>query len=649
MSTICEVHCNSCQTVFKVRLDGKKKKSVWCPKCKSRNMAGGTQPASKPTPKSTPPVTAVTNPPATAITKSAPSQSSNRGDFSQSAPSRSVTSPAVTPKKSLKYPIIGGMTGLVLISSVVLGFMFIGGDDQPGNNNKRLASDTTKTEPSKTEPSNKETTIKKTKSPEEKEKKSTDSSWVKSGTAPRDMFSLSDMPNPEPPTIFYKWPQGKSYWYSVSFDADFLGKKELYSGLTILKIGSERSTYSFKSEGHQQQGLRGTGTGFVVDPNGYIVTYKHVIDGASQIKARVNGTVYTAKLLAVHENEDLAILQVQGTHLPTLPIADSKLVDIAQTVRAIGYPITRILGNDDVKYTSGTIAGKIYLKGDNKSKRFHLDCVVNPGNSGGPLFNDKGEVIGVTDSKIVKKAVSQVSFAIPTELVEGLLKKHNVSYQKTASQKKILPVDLVKKVKSAIVYLEVTMESKKKGRSFEIAYNTEIRLDKKQNGTQGKSNSSATKIMSEQGKMLVSEFGSVHDYQGKKALPYFFGRIGTMMIEDLPNHKMNEWNSKKAILVEGTPCIISSSYKTVQDNNDRIIVEKKYDLRSMDNIADPTHKINGTGSVVFNKLKGVPESYLFRGEMAWKRKGGAARFNIPIVVKYQLLSEEQVNKIRNRK
>src|SRR5262249_28209210 len=137
---------------------------------------------------------------------------------------------------------------------------------------------------------------------------------------------------------------------------------------------------------------KGSATGFVVHPNGWLVTCAHVVADAAKIEVSLGGRSYPAKVVARHTGADLAVLRIEAQNLPTLALGDSDTAEVGQEVWALGYPLSDVLGNN-LKATRGTLSG-VNLK--NGGKEFQVDASVNPGNSGGPLVNDHGQVLGVT-------------------------------------------------------------------------------------------------------------------------------------------------------------------------------------------------------------------------------------------------------------
>ena len=187
----------------------------------------------------------------------------------------------------------------------------------------------------------------------------------------------------------------------------------------------------------------GSGSGFVIDQDGHIVTNNHVIDGADEIDVTFwDGSVATAKLIGADPYSDLALIQVtlEPAKLFPLTLGDSDQVKVGQRVIAIGNPFG-LVGT----MTVGIVSGKgrtLPADGPSGSSTsfsnpdiIQTDAAINPGNSGGPLLNSSGEVIGVnsairTDG--TNRANSGVGFAVPSNTVKRVVtqlqEKGRVSY-----------------------------------------------------------------------------------------------------------------------------------------------------------------------------------------------------------------------------
>lgn len=195
--------------------------------------------------------------------------------------------------------------------------------------------------------------------------------------------------------------------------------------------------------------VSGSGSGFVYkidDKFGYILTNFHVIDGASKVEVtNVNGQTVTAKVLGGDEYTDLAVLRIdKSSVLLSAELKESDSSNIGDTVFTVGSPMGKTYMGT---VTKGIISGKnrsvtvgLTSGGNYVMEVLQVDAALNPGNSGGPLVNINGEVIGVTSMKLVENEVEGMGFAIPTEVVETVLNKLE---NDTAIQRPYLGVGLL--------------------------------------------------------------------------------------------------------------------------------------------------------------------------------------------------------------
>jgi putative serine protease PepD len=176
----------------------------------------------------------------------------------------------------------------------------------------------------------------------------------------------------------------------------------------------------------QQSQSTATGTGFVVDGKGHIVTAAHVVDGASSITVKFqDGTTRTAKLLGKDDATDVAVLSIDPSGLTLHPLAlgSSASLNVGDQVAAIGDPFTyeRSLSTGIVSGLDRTISAP---NGFTVAHAIQTDAALNPGNSGGPVLDGSGKVIGIVDQIATNGSSdtsSGVGFAVPIDLVKSEL------------------------------------------------------------------------------------------------------------------------------------------------------------------------------------------------------------------------------------
>ncbi|MFN3566059.1 MAG: DegQ family serine endoprotease [Burkholderiaceae bacterium] len=156
---------------------------------------------------------------------------------------------------------------------------------------------------------------------------------------------------------------------------------------------------------------RGLGSGFIISSDGYVMTNHHVVEGADEIIVTLpDKREFKAKLVGSDRRTDVALVKIDATGLPTVPIGDPAKLKVGEWVIAIGSPF----GLDNT-VTAGIVSAKGRETGD-YLPFIQTDAAVNPGNSGGPLINMRGEVVGINSQIFTTSgAYAGISFAIPID------------------------------------------------------------------------------------------------------------------------------------------------------------------------------------------------------------------------------------------
>ncbi|MBF0376244.1 MAG: DegQ family serine endoprotease [Desulfamplus sp.] len=174
---------------------------------------------------------------------------------------------------------------------------------------------------------------------------------------------------------------------------------------------------------HEQNSL---GSGFIVSPEGYIVTNNHVIEGADSISVKMyDNKEYSAKLVGRDPKTDLALIKIDAKGLTSLKLGNSSDLKVGTWVVAIGSPFGL-----EQTVTAGIVSAKGRILGSGPYDDFiQTDASINPGNSGGPLLNLEGEVIGINTAII--QSGQGIGFAIPSDLARGIVEQLKSSGQVT--------------------------------------------------------------------------------------------------------------------------------------------------------------------------------------------------------------------------
>ncbi len=237
-------------------------------------------------------------------------------------------------------------------------------------------------------------------------------------------------------TITLKIENGKEYYIAIKTVNLFKttmellsaekGKKKYDKNKSTLNIEENINDPVAKFSNSNQNKISKQGTGFLINRDGYIITNFHVIDNASKVNVSgIKGdfnTVFEGKVVSVDRRNDLALIKVESNLIsfdaPPYSLKSSQEVNKAEKVFALGYPIQSSMGSE-VKITDGIINS---LSGFKSSiSEYQISVAIQGGNSGGPLFNLNGQVIGVVSAKIASDEVDQVGYAIKSDYLDFFL------------------------------------------------------------------------------------------------------------------------------------------------------------------------------------------------------------------------------------
>ena len=216
-----------------------------------------------------------------------------------------------------------------------------------------------------------------------------------------------------------------NYVYDQMPDAEGMGPGVVYAKcapavVLINGVGTMTDDYGQSAVGSS------SGSGFLISPDGYVVTNYHVIQGMNELTVFLNdGQELTAALVGGDSTADVALLKVEGENLPYVTFGSSDSVQVGEQVIVIGYPLSSVTPS----LTVGYVSAKDQVGGTDGSvsNMLQTDAAINSGNSGGPLLNTAGQVIGINTAKYSGFSSSGASiegmgFAIPSDDIVGIIK-----------------------------------------------------------------------------------------------------------------------------------------------------------------------------------------------------------------------------------
>ncbi len=243
--------------------------------------------------------------------------------------------------------------------------------------------------------------------------------------------------------------------------------------------------FGYPGSGYQRQPQeleqRGSGSGVIIRPDGYIVTNNHVVNGATEVQVVLNNNkTYEAKVIGTDEATDVALIKIDAEGLPTIPFADSDKLRLGEWVLAIGSPynlrstitagIVSAKGRSTASMGGNPQADPRQRRGQTQAPQIQIesfiqtDAVVNPGNSGGALVNKAGELVGI-NTMIYSQTGSYAgySFAVPSNIVHKIVDD-------------LIDFGSVKRALLGITYRQVTEDDQKdlKLSSLEGVYIEEV-------------------------------------------------------------------------------------------------------------------------------------------------------------------------------
>ena len=470
----------------------------------------------------------------------------------------------------------------------------------------------------------------------------------------------------------YSWAPDAEVVYKFEIDVEIAKRAMQYRGRNRLTLAKDKPTPDALDLGER------TGSGIVVHPAGIIVTCAHLVYGATELNVKLGDNDYPATLIGIDFDQDLAVLRVETTELPHVTFADSDQVRLADEVRAIGYPLTKLLG-DSIKVTKGEISG---IGGPFGKSGLQVDASINPGNSGGPLVDNTGHVVGLTSSLLSGAGISEVGFAIPANDVVEYLQGLNipVAVSKTVDPQE--PAEVVARIAPACGLIEVKygpngIGTKRLSKLDSISYWHETTRPE-----DVRQILSRRPVQHFQGHVVVSEKGDIFASDDDARLPYLLGSLASVGIEKLPVAAPGTATTTSIVVLQQTgearsperfsPYAWRPSYRSrlrapwgdrrESPSNERqlmtgtesvtyqfespregfVDLKKEYELLIGGNESgdEPYISMKGTGKGKFDEQTALMQSMDFRAQLVISEDNITVR--IPLRMQYELMTAEQL-------
>jgi hypothetical protein len=389
-----------------------------------------------------------------------------------------------------------------------------------------------------------------------------------------------------------------------------------------------------------------------------------VVNGADEIEVTLGNRKYNATAIAIDSGNDLAIVKISGSNLQTLPLGNSDRVQLAEDVRAVGFPLSAILG-DGVKVTRGTISG---IEKDAGVTKFQIDATINPGNSGGPLLDIQGNVIAINSAKLSGSPISHVGFSVPANLAANLLRANGISPAAQPQQTELSGPELARQAAPAVALITVRARAKA------------TRLAKIQYRSQHAVQTTVNQIAStsgpefERGSLTVDEYGRIRHHQ---ELP---DSLAQMLLVPLDPSGRQAWSYELRTQVakpESKPrdprvpagfpaslrpkrggstlgssaspprmiaAIERHSFRILSEDGDTVRIQYTADLRTDDGSVPPSYHLHSTGEFGFDRGIGLVTT--MNGRVSIVEHVDGQKSTIPLTISFRMKDPAEVEQQR---
>ncbi len=469
--------------------------------------------------------------------------------------------------------------------------------------------------------------------------------------------------------LCYRWKAGEQYFYRISCKAEINDMLLETTGANTYSVG--QATAPGASAGTSED-RPGSGTAFVVSTDGYLLTCDHVVRNATDIQVKLGDQTSPCQVIARDSAHDLALIHIARQGLPAIPLADSEAVELAEEVRAVGFPLSDVLGSS-IKVTRGSVAGIVAKR---RGKVFQIDAVVNPGNSGGPLLDGRGAVVGVVNAQLVGLQISKVGFAVPVNYAKAMLAKHHVKFQ-TATGSKLDGPALAKRVSPSVGLVTMTCHGDDFSGEDRLTLTYHGFLDhRKQTKAAAAAALAPQQIDSSErddGRLVVDEYGEISQFRGQVNLPCLLGPLGSVAIDPLPAEGEKTWQRREMLTIRSTsqgpydplaglrppgyrgprfgprwfpfggpfgepeevtsffPAVQQTSYTAEDPKGTTRLIRKRLELKTLEKTeAGPKVELTGNGETLFDLKAGASQKVTFSGTLFVRANGQTTK--IPLTL-----------------
>lgn len=410
-------------------------------------------------------------------------------------------------------------------------------------------------------------------------------------------------------------------------------------------------------------GQESSGTAFGVTPDGYMLTCAHVVDDAYEINVTFAEQTFPAHVVRLDHQHDLAVLKLDVENLPTIPLQLDHPARLGQDIRAVGFPLSDVLGQD-VKVTKGTITGGL---GNEDDPRLQVDATINPGNSGGPVVDAHGHVVGIASAKLASLFLSDVGLCVPVRAAAELLDSAGVDIPPASPGGRELPgPELVDRVSRAVGYVTVksgpdpTLENELLNCSVSTSMLTTLSRPRDTpyllSGT--------TRCNQSYSPMLRCENGKLYKAPACEQLPHLAGSPLDLAFFASPPEGQDEWTVKKKTKIfrltsgadsltfrsatfEPTNAIQTTSYKVLNENDDEVEIERDHVLETAG--SGEQYRLQLKGKLIFSKTAQAVTSIDYNGSLSYEVAGATRTTPITLTGQIHVMTAAERKREEMRK
>jgi hypothetical protein len=258
---------------------------------------------------------------------------------------------------------------------------------------------------------------------------------------------------------------GKLNGYAISYNADgSVDKQGIWKDDEFLSSESQNNNNkkSVNKKNNENILNAASGTGFAISSDGYVVTNYHVIDGCQSVKIHLNGKVIPSSIIKFDPQNDIALLKGNFTPAYALPLSNEE-TELLEDIFVAGFPFGNKISTA-IKVTKGIVSSLTGI--GNNFSNFQIDAALQPGNSGGPILNNKGNVIGVAVAKLDRKYIEKnfgvipenTNFGIKTSVVKSMINSSEINLAQPNKNAKSTK-ELGRNISNSTYYLSCWMTS----------------------------------------------------------------------------------------------------------------------------------------------------------------------------------------------